>query len=107
MPIDYRLPALRRRRQAIAVKVSNQQEIIDAARLDDRSATVFAMQIQDAQLEFDELEFVICFFEDYDFTEHDPDRTRVQINYYAIIAAILLWFIVTFGFVLLTRWLWT
>ena len=105
MPIDYRLPALRRRRQAIAVKVSNQQEIIDAARLDDRSATAFAMQIQDAQLEFDELEFVICFFEDYD--PFNPDRTKVQINYYAIFAAVLLWFIVTFGFVLLTRWLWT
>lgn len=105
MPIDYRLPALRRRRQAIAVRVANKQEILDAAQLDDRSATAYAMQIQDAQLEFDELEFVIGFFEHYDFS--DPDRTKVRINYYAIVAAVLLWFFATFGFVLLTRWLWT
>ena len=48
MPIDYRLPALRRRCH-IAIRAANQQDVIDAAQLDDKSATVYVMQVQDAQ----------------------------------------------------------
>lgn len=85
MPIDYRLPALRRRRQAIAVRVANKQEILDAAQLDDRSATAYAMQINDAQFEFDELDFVISFF------EHYAERPKIPHHITTFLAAFLLW----------------
>ncbi len=90
MPIDYRLPALRRRRSHIAVRVANQQEVIDAARLDDKNAAVYVMQIQDAQLEFDELEFVIEFFENY-------GGNKTPIHLYTFFAAFILWGVVTFA----------
>lgn len=92
MPIDYRFPALRRRRSQLAVRISNQQEVIDAARLDDRSATAYALQVQDAQLEFDELDYAISYFEHF-----DGDKPKIPIHVYTFIAALMLWAAVTFG----------
>ena len=90
MPIDYRLPALRRRRLHIAIRAANQQEVIDAAKLDDKSAPVYAMQIHEAQAELDELEFVISFFEHF-----DGDKPKIPIHTQTIIAAFILWAAVT------------
>ncbi len=91
MPIDYRFPALRRRRSQLAVRISNQQEVIDAARLDDRSATAYALQIQDAQLEFDELDYAIEFFETY----KPSGAARIPISQTVIAIAVLIWLATT------------
>lgn len=97
MPIDYRLPALRRRRLHIAIRAANQQDVIDAAQLDDKSATVYVMQVQDAQAELNELEFVIGFFEHYD------DSARIPIHPTAFIVALAFWAIATVAAVLFLR----
>jgi len=89
MTIDYRLPALRRRRSHIAVTVSNQNEILDAAQLDDKSANAYTYRIQSAQAEFDELEFVIEFFENYRPEQKAP---RIPITYIVIAIAVAAWF---------------
>lgn len=98
MPIDYRLPALRRRRSSIIVKVQNQQEIIDAAQLDDKSAATYMYQIQNAQAEFDELEFVIEFFEHY-----TDGRSKIPVHPTVFIVALAFWAVVTVAAVLFLR----
>ena len=86
---DYRFPVLRRRRAQLAVRISNQQEIIDAAQLDDRSASAYASQIHDAQAEFDELDYAI------EFLDKLGDKPKIPIHVWTFFAALVLWAAVT------------
>jgi len=96
VPIDQSLPALHRRRSHLAVLIANKSEIVEAATLDDKGIAAFIHQIQQAQAEFDELEYLL--------ESHDRhDAPKIPIHPTIFVVALGFWAIVTVMAVYLLR----